>query len=131
MNKAHIKKLLNKLKDPYNDGYITRNNIRYYLRENPDILFECVKNGDKLFYNDGAIILVFGYSDNADRKYVKLLANDFVYPDDLLYQVCLEVKDELWAKIKVKNPLKFVFEDNGFVFVAGRGAELLLIRKVK
>ena len=72
MEKQLIENILKNLIDLYGDFYITKNNLRYSIKENVDLLCECVKKGDRLFLDEKGIAVVLGYSDNAPRKYIKI-----------------------------------------------------------
>jgi len=125
LNKDKIKETLNNLTDYYADFYITKNNLRLFLKENIDILFESVEKGDKLYYNDEGVLFVTGYSDNFNRKYVKILTVNVQSAAKLLDGLT-ELKTSLYIKIKKNNPIKEVLESKGFKFYKSRGKEILM-----
>jgi hypothetical protein len=128
LDKGKIKEILKNLTDFYADFYITKNNLRLFLKENLDLLFEAVEKGDKIYYVDGGILFVTGFSDNYDRKYLKILTVNSKIAEQLLNGLD-ELKTSLYIKIKKNNPIKEVLESKGFKFYKSRGKEILMIRK--
>lgn len=126
---SEISGLLSEFTDIYSDFFITRDNIRIYLKENSDLLFESLKQGNKLAYYSEGIALIDGYADNAKRKYVKILSKDVKSASKLLAIINFHIKDTLFCKIKKTNPILQAFKDNGFRFKGSRGAEILLIKE--
>ena len=129
MNKRTVNKILKNLVDYYGDFYITKQNLRFSIKENIDLLSECVKAGDKVFLEEKGVAVVLGYSDNAFRKYVKVLSSNKVTADKLLKSIDAEINEQLWVKIKKNNPLRSVFEQNKYRVYANRGNEILLTNK--
>ena len=130
LEKEQILAIMDKCYDIYGDFYITSNNLRLFIRENSYLLFTNITKGDKITYNDYGVLVITGYSDKADRKYVKLLSNDLNQVDKLVKELD-SLNIELHAKLKKNNPLVKVLLDNGFIFKAGRGREILLMKKSK
>jgi hypothetical protein len=136
--KAEIRSTLSELKDVYGDFYITKNNIRLFILDNQEILFDCLKKGDKIVFDDKGIVVVLGYSDNSPRKYLKLLTRDLKDVLPLLNAMFWHVHEDVYIKLKLTNPLKDELlkyrplRENGklirsgFEFVGGRGKEVLL-----
>jgi len=125
-----VETLLSELTDYYGDFYITRNNLRLFIKENIHLLFECLSKGDKIVYNDHeGIVLLTGYSDKAPRKYIKILSRDDSSADKLLKILIWQTDCDLWAKIKKNNPIKRVLQNNNFKFAGDRGKEILLKRQ--
>ena len=123
-----VSNLLHDLVDYHGDFYITRNNLRLFIRENPHVLFKCLSAGDKIAFDENGWALIIGFSDKSPRKYVKVLAKDAKSASDLL-RVLLDwnyYHMELFAKVKRRNPLSKVLKNKGFRFIAGRGKEVLL-----
>jgi hypothetical protein len=124
---AQIFGLLQEVNDPYSDAYITKNNIRLFIRENFDVLKTCLKQGDKISFNEKGLAVVVGYSDKAPRKYLKLLIKDLEDAPGLVKKLYWHLKEDLFCKVKNNNPLKDVLLSNGFRFIGGRGKEVLLV----
>jgi len=131
VDKSKLRNILNGLVDIYGDAYITKNRIRYFIKENFELLFTCLEHGDKIKYNDNAIVIIIGYSDKAPRKYLKILAKTLNDTESLLQDLFREVTEDIYLKIKKNNPVMEVVKKFGFIFLGNRGREILLIRKYK
>ena len=118
--------------DLYSDFYVTSNNIRIPIRDNPDVLFDYLNKGDVIAYeenNENGLAFVTGWSDKAFRKYVKVLTKDEHLASNLLKIINFSANIDLYAKLKKNNPLIKVFQRNGFSFKGDRGSEILLMRQ--
>ena len=124
-----ITEMVQELHDYFGDFYITKDNLRLFLKENISLLFEGLKAGDKICYSKDSIIIVTGFSDKNNRKYIKLLNKSEAAANDLLHMLSWNLKCSLWAKLKVRNPLVKILQENGFNYFANRGKEILLVRK--
>ena len=124
-----ITEMVQELHDYFGDFYITKDNLRLFLKENISLLFDGLKTGDKICYDKEGIIFVTGFSDKNPRKYIKLLVKNEKAANDLLNMLSWNLKCDLWAKLKVRNPLVEVLKNNNFVYFASRGKEVLLVRK--
>ena len=131
MDKKAIEKFLESYVDLYGDGYITKNNLRLAIKENVDLLFECIEKGDKLFVEEKGFAVVLGFSDNASRKYIKILSDNKLTIKYLLQGIFKEVKETLYIKIKKNNPLKYILEKEGFKIKGFRGKEILLVKTIR
>lgn len=121
---------LEEIEDAFRDFYITKNNLRLFLKDNPELLSESLKAGDKLVYGDEeGLIFITGWSDNSPRKYVKILAIDGNSADRLLKAMAWEIKTDLYIKIKKNNPLLAILKKNNYRFIGDRGLEVLLCKK--
>lgn len=129
--KKHITSLLYELADIYGDFYITRDNLRLFIKENPNVLFECLRLGDKMAFDDNGMAVVCGFSDKSDRKYLKILTKDVRQAEGFLKVLAWHLNCDLWIKVKRNNPLKNVLERNYFRFVGSRGKEILFVRKAR
>jgi len=118
--------------DLYLDFYFTKNNLRLFIKENPEIILKNIENGDYLIYDSegNGVLLVLGYSDNFSRKYVKILGNTHT-ASFLLAALNQFVTDEVFFKINKKNPLLKILTEFGFEFLGNRGKEILMIRRKK
>jgi len=121
--------LLDEIIDEYSDFYLTRDNIRLYIKDNKDILFDSLQKGNYIAYTQNGIAIIDGYADNAKRKYVKILSRDIKLADKLLTIINANIKDILFCKLKKKNPILEVFKNNGFEFKGSRGLEVLLTKE--
>jgi len=121
---------ISELTDIYSDFYITRNNLRLYIKENTDLLYNCLEKGDQLaFSKNKGIAFITGFSDKAKRKYLKVLAKDDQSADHLLKALLWQVNYDLFVKIKKNNPIRQILQRNNFKFIGDRGKEVLLLRK--
>ena len=127
---AIINDILIELIDIYGDFYVTRSNLRLFLKENQHLLYLCLEKGDKIVYNVGdGIIFITGFSDEAKRIYIKPLIKDAEAGDKLLKVLLWHANYDLYAKVKKNHPFKRVLLRNNFKFVGDRGKEILLCRK--
>jgi len=128
-DKKQIFSILGELSDYYSDFYITRNNIRLYIKENIEILYKLLNQGDKIIFNENGIAVVIGYSEKSSRKYLKLLTKSNIVADKLLKNLDWNISDDVFIKIKKNNPLKQVLLRNKYKFIGDRGREILLMKK--
>ena len=129
--KSEISGLLMDLTDVYSDFYVTKNNLRLFIKDNPDILFDSLKQGDYISYDNKGMALVVGFSDGAKRKYLKVLTEKPEDVEKYLKVILWNTKIDLYCKIKKNNPVKGILLKNGFQFFGGRGIEVLLKRVYK
>lgn len=136
---SYIKSIVDDIVDTYSEFYITKNNLRLMIKDNFDVLLDCLKKGDKIAFDDIGLAIVTGYSDKSPRKYLKILVKDLKHVDPLLKILFWNVKEkEVYIKLKNNNPLKELLLSrpckrengrllySGFEFVGGRGKESLL-----
>ena len=126
-----ITSLLHELSDVYGDFYITKNNLRLFIKENQNVLFDALKRGDKIAFDDDGMAVICGFSDKADRKYLKILTKDVNRIDGYLKVIAWNLDCDLYVKIKKNNPLKEVLEKSYFRFAGNRGTEILLYRRAR
>jgi len=117
--------------DLYGDFYFTHDNIRISIRDNIDVLYRCLRKGDIVIYNENekGIAIITGYSDKAERKYVKILAKDEENVDDLLKIIQWNIRRDLYVKIKKNSKFLKCFQRNYYKFLGDRGNEVLLFKK--
>ena len=113
--------------DSYGDCYLTHQNLRYSIKENVKMLIDCVENGDMLYQGDNGYLLITGFSDNAERKYIKIITEDLNSAKELLNQA-KDIEENLWIKLKNHNPMIKICEECGFKKIANRGKEILMCR---
>lgn len=128
-DKKQIFSILEELSDYYSDFYITRNNIRLYIKENIEILYKLLNNGDKILFDEDGIAVIIGYSEKSPRKYLKLLSKDEKIADKFLKNLDWNIPDDIFIKIKKNNPLKQILLRNKYKFIGDRGKEILLMKK--
>lgn len=100
------------------DFYITRNNRRLYLTNlkiAKSVFNDCMKHGEKCFIKENnnqiiGIMLITGFKDNFDRKYLKILANNKDDSRDLFRFLIWEKIKNLFIKTR-KNNIHFIKYD--------------------
>ena len=130
IEKSEVVKLLDGNSDIYSDFYLTKNNIRLYIKENIDLLYDIVLKGDKLITTKYMIAVILGYSDNSPRKYLKILTNDITKIPELLETISWKIECNIFMKIKKNNPIREILINNRFEVIGGRGKEILLEKKI-
>ena len=120
--------LLQSLEDIYSDFYLTKNNLRLYIKENFKVLLDNLQKGDFIVYCDEGVAILVGFAEKQERKYIKFLVKNSKVADKLLKFIGWHFNIDLYCKLKWKNDLKKALLRNGFVFKAGRGHEVLLVR---
>jgi len=129
-DKKEINSLLDNISDLYSDFYITKENLRLYIKENTHLLYEGISKKDKIVYGEEGILFIHGFSDQSRRKYVKILSDNAENASKLIRFLNLQLTDiELYVKIKKENPILKSFQTKGYKFVGDRGKEILLCRK--
>lgn len=134
-------------RDPYSDFYITKDNRRLYLTDhaNAEIAFnDCLKYGNKCFIKEEkneikAVLLVVGFKDKFDKKYIKVLAKSKRDVIDLFTILQWQDLTNLYMKVKVKNTNfikydernkcykpSYVLRKNGFSIVSIKDREAFL-----
>jgi preprotein translocase subunit YajC len=142
--KQTIKVIIDEISDIYGEFYITKNKLRLFIKENIESLWETLKKGDRIIFGEAAVGVITGFADKTieitdtktnekkiipSRKYVSILAKDERNADRLLQYIAGKFKKiDIYTKIKKDNPILKCFYNNGFIFLHGRGAELLLIK---
>ncbi len=124
--KELITSLVHTITDVYGDFYITQNNLRLFIKENLQLVFDNLKKGDKIIFDEKGMVLVVGFSDKAKRKYLKILTSKPNEIDNYFKVLNWNIDCDLFIKIKKNNPLKASLIKNGFTFAGGRGKEILL-----
>lgn len=125
IEKNEIKGIFTDLIDYYSDFYITKNNMRIFLKENLSELFNAVnKDADVIAYGNGSIVLTYGLGSKY-RTYLKLIGEN---TGDLIKTILWNVNCDLYVKIKKTNPNVLVLNQYNFEVIGYRGKELLLKR---
>ena len=131
--KNEVNGILQNIVDAYGDFYITQNNLRLFIRDNLDLIHGNLDKGDKIAYDNEGVALLVGYSDNSPRIYLKILAKTERAINDVARTLVIwnAPKEDVFAKFKKTNPAIKILKRLGFVFVGGRGKEVLLVKKAK
>ena len=123
------------VKDLYSDFYITLDKERKFLN-NIDVLrlyTKMLKKGEVCYHNDDTgFLITYGLHDKSDRKYIKVLSKDNAITKKLLISFLYDFGDkDFFLKVKRNNPVGRIAQGLGFVFLGGRGSEILFLRKAK
>jgi len=131
-------------RDSHSDFYVTKDNKRLFLTDRAiarKVFNDCIKHGDKAYAHEEAgqikgILLITGFADKFDRKYIKLFATNHKTLEGLLRVLIWNVTFESFLKIKKDNPIgnlcrRLTYNENGvrkyyFTFLGNRGNEILL-----
>lgn len=130
-DKDLVKSLVLEISDIYGDFYITKNNLRLFIKDNLNVFMDCLRQGDKIAFDENGLVAVTGYSDNAKRKYVKILTKTPEEAEKYLKVILWNLDCDLYIKVKKNNPLRTVLAKVGFEFAGGRGKEVLLKKGAK
>lgn len=109
----------------YKDFYFTKNNLRFFIKENMSSFFKLIEKGDKIIISEKGILYINGYADNFNRKYIKILAKNKEISNELIEFALWKFDIDLYCKIKKNNPIKDSLIENGFQFYGDRGQEIL------
>ncbi len=135
-------------RDNFSDFYITRNNKRIFLN-NPNtarsVFNDCIKHSDKCYIKEEdneikAVLLIIGYKDNDERKYLKVLSSNKKDVKDLFsYLIWQNLASNIFVKIHKNNinfgtydernnrfNLEYSIRRSGFRVIAIREREVLL-----
>ena len=134
-------------RDKYSDFYITQNNKRFFLNNikiAEKVFYDCLKHNEKCYIKEDenhivAVLLIIGYKDKFDRKYVKLLTTSKDDTRDLFRFLQWQGLSNLFIKSRKSN-INFVKYDEkskmykpsyfvrkiGFKIIAVRQKEILL-----
>lgn len=140
-------------RDKYSDFYVTKNNKRLFLSNAniaKKVFYDCLKHNEKCFIKEdndciSAVLLITGYKDRFDRKYVKILTTSKDDYRDLLRYLQWQKLSNLFIKsrkdntnfIKYNERLKdnpitkgykpaYFIRRSGFKIIAVRDKEVLL-----
>lgn len=117
------------------DFYLTENNQRMFitdynsfkklLKQSHNVLFSKEK-GDV----NGVVLIWKGIGEGVKRNYIKINAIDKKIADKLLSILLWNFNKDLYVKVKKGSIYLSVFKNKNFIFLGGRGRELLLFHKI-
>jgi hypothetical protein len=129
-NLTDVCEFVSRVKDTYEDFYVTTNKQRVFLKDLK--LIKKILNNQEVIglENSGelkAILII--YREKTFRPYVRVLAekNDYIY--DLMKYLNWNYNCELFIKFKKTNPLSKIAQKFFFNFIGDRGTEILLAKK--
>jgi len=118
--------------NPDSDFYFTHDNQRIYIKSIAEVK-QFIKNSHKIFLSEdertdynGLIAIVKSIGGDTIRYYVKMVAPSDKIADRLLTVLLWNVKNELYVKINKRSRFLKTFYNKGFIFVGGRGIQVLL-----
>jgi len=121
---------IKRVKDKYEDMYITENKERIFLKD-LKIIEKLLRFQEVYVLEEKEIkgILLI-YRSKGFRPYVKLLVENSKYTIDLLkFLKWNYFEKDLYAKFKKENPLSTMIIKTGFIKIGDRGRELLFFKK--
>jgi len=65
---SDIVKYINELTDLYGDFYITKNNLRLFIKDNVNLILQDLKKGDKIAFCEEGLAFIIGFADKAKRN---------------------------------------------------------------
>jgi hypothetical protein len=123
-----VLEMISRVKDYYQDFYLTINKERIYIN-NLRLIEKLLKYQEVygVYTTELKGIMVI-YREKGFRPHVKFLTEKRDYTFDLLKHLNWNFSEELFAKVKVANPLSKILQMKGFIFKGNRGEEILLIK---
>ena len=121
---------ISRVKDSFEDFYITQNKQRVFLRDSK-LIKKILKYQEVYAIDDGEIhALLLIYREKGYRPYVKILSEKINYIYDLLKYLNWNFgNQELFIKVKRDNPIVHIAQKKWWNFLGARGQEILLIHK--
>jgi hypothetical protein len=130
-NKIDVYDFLERVKDSYEDFYLTENKERKFLKKDWSLIEKVLEKQEVYGLIDNelkAIIIIV--REKGFRPYVKLLAENSKYIIDMLkFLKWTFFEKDLYFKLKKDNPLSQTILKTGFSKVGDRGKELLFFKK--
>lgn len=124
-------RILSEIPDFFNDFYLTKENLRIFIKDNQEHILKNVEKGDYVIYDteENGVAFIVGYSDKFARKYIKIIGKNTSIISQLLATAILHIKEDLYIKINNNNPIINILLHLGFQFFHGRGKETLYVRR--
>jgi len=134
-SKLALEILFGNIKDNFQDFYITVDKERVLLNNLIALkkYAKMMKRGEVCFREGSkGFLITYGIHDKSPRKYIKILFDDVNIAKKLLRSFLYEYGNkEFFIKVKRTNPLGRIAQSLGFIFLGGRGTEILLMRKAE
>ena len=133
-NKKYFDDMCLFVKENYDeDFYITENNRRIIIN-NSYLLKGLLNSSNLVFISEennivnGILSVWASCGSDIKRKYIKLLANEYI-ADKLLTVLFWNSNEDFYIKINKNSEMINVLRRKGFEFFHDRGNELLLVRR--
>lgn len=129
-NKIDMFEFVQRVKDKYEDYYITKNKSRLMINDLK--LIENILKTYEVYGLDsnglkGILIII---RDKGFRPYIKLLTENSKYTIDFLKWIKWNYfEKDLYMKLKKNNPLTQTIRKTGFIKIGNRGNEDLFFKK--
>lgn len=130
-NQVDVYDFLSQINDRFQDFYITKEKERYFLKGNWSLIKKVLQKQEVYgIFNNGLKGLMIIVREKGFRTYIKLLTESNKYYYDLMIYLRFNFMDkELFAKLKINNPLAEILKRKGFINIGMRGKEVLLQKK--
>jgi len=129
-NKIDVYEFVQRIKDRFQDFYITQDNQRLFLTDFDMIRKLLEKQEVYGVYEKGFKGLMIIYKEKGFRPYIKILTENRHAESSLIKYLMFNYSEQdLYIKLKKENPLSKYIRYFGFVPSGDRGQEVLLYRK--
>jgi len=130
--KKLIDRILSDVPDLFGDFYVMQDSIRVPLRDNREVFYRYVKNGDQVVYDDEGkgLALITGRADKTKRRYIKILTRDNHVVNKIMKIISWNIfQTDLYIQVKKNSKFMNTLQHNNFYLHKDIGNELILIRK--
>jgi len=129
-NMMDVYEFVQKIKDRFEDFYITCENQRLFLTDFKLITKILEKQEIYSVYDKGVKGLMIIFKEKGFRPYIKILSENRKAESALIKYLMMNFSEQdLYIKVKKENPLAKYLKYFGFVQTGDRGLEVLLFRK--
>lgn len=129
-NLMDVYEFVQRVKDRFQDFYITQENQRLFLTDFKAIKKLLEKQEVYSIYDKGVKGLMIVYKEKGYRPYIKLLTETRKAESALIKYLMMNFSEQdLYIKVKKENPLAKYLKYFGFIQTGDRGLEILLFRK--
>ena len=129
-NVIDVWEFVQRIRDRFQDFYITRDNQRIFL--NDEYLIGKLLDKQEVYsiYDKGIKGLMIVYKEKGYRPYIKILTESRSAESSLIKYLMMNFSEQdLYIKVKKENPLAKYIRYFGFIQQGDRGLEVLLFRK--
>jgi len=129
-NTNDILEFIHRVKDVYEEMYITKDRKRLFLTDSK--LVEKLLKKQEIYglYDTDLKGLLMIFREKNFRPYIKILSSNKESNKKLItFLIYNFAEQDLYCKFKKLNPLTEIIQKYGFIFQGDRGQEILLFRK--